>query len=268
MKSRAEVCRLLYSVQGRSRLTILLFLVLGSLGLRTASAANGTDLVGFWECLDPNTHWSIHDVEFKKDGTYDETHTRSGLTSGQYELTGSNLALFVVVPTSSHTDAFGRMQKQKVVMEAGTVEWLDPNLFRLRVTVGNKKDVDAGRQYEFHRLSGTGDSAKEGSLIGKWDRIDPNGQGIPRVVELDFDGTYQESGSNSQPDSRSIYKYQDTILSFFWMQDQRTQFLIERGQVVWIDKDRFSYRLLDGTGASQNLRGTVFEFRRQVTTGQ
>jgi len=257
------------------RVLVIFLLIVGgemsgqdNTGSKATRLTAGSNLIGLWECLDPNTHWAIHNVEFKADGTYEETHARRGTTSGQYELNQDTLSLFLIVPTSTHTDAYGRIATRKLVQEKGIVQWVDANLIQYQVTDGNGTDVEKGKLYELQRVSSTDDAGKAGTLIGTWDRVDSNGQAIPGSIRLNLDGTYQYSGSNTQSDPRSIYKYQDSVLSFTWIQSPNNQFLIERGKVGWINKDRFSYRVLDATGPSQSLRGKVIEFRRQGTSTQ
>jgi len=229
------------------------------------------DLVGVWQCTDPVTQRSARVVEFRSDGTCEITNAQGSRDfTGRYEQQGESVFFRISIPANS-TAADPRLQAQGIdlsLFEKGRIlRWLDGDLFKYQVQSGQAAGpygkYPAGTQLEFHRLTSTKSSIREGSLVGTWQEVDLTDQRVYRVIELKADGTYEvKNERNVFTEPTRFYQYHDGILSLFFRAIGYQERRMERGKVNWTDKNRFTLTLLDGDAVG-SLRGKVYEFRRQ-----
>jgi hypothetical protein len=229
------------------------------------------DLVGIWDCKNPETQRSLRIVEFRGDGTSEITNAQGGKDFvGKYEQRSGCIFFRIGIPpnsTAAHPSLTGLGIDLATVEKGRILQWIDGDLFRYQVeggtAVGPYGKRQMGEQLEFHRLGSSKTSVKEGSLVGTWQEFDTANQSLYQTIKLNADGTYEIKNERKVfVEPTEFYAYHDGILSFFFRAIGYPERRMERGVVEWSDENRFTLKLLDGDAVGSR-RGKVYEFRRQ-----
>jgi hypothetical protein len=197
------------------------------------------DWVGFWECVDPETHRVLRTVELKSNGACVEI-PRVGKGSGfqgrftmTYRAANSSLEL---------RDSNYSSGQPSYLIEKGRVKWIgnDGKLVQYTLETGDQFRFVIGKCYEFHRLTGPDDPRSTKNIAGLWEALLPIG-GSWRV-EIGRNGTCRDLSNQRS----AFFRYKDRIFAAMSdPDDERT--LVERGVVVWIDKDNFVFKYPTGS---------------------